>query len=77
MINECLVFAANVPAAARGHERGPHRPLALLLFDGAAAARGAAADQGRALELLRGQRGAEDDLWQVQEGATTLGTLDE
>ena len=66
-----------MPPAARGHERGAHRSVALLLFDGAAAARGAAADQGRVILVLRRERGPEDDVWKVQEGATALGALDE
>ena len=65
-------------AAPRSHERRPHRAFALFLLNGAAAARGAAAYQGRALLVLRGQRGAEDDVWQVSQGAmVSVGALGE
>jgi hypothetical protein len=60
---------ANVFAAPRGHERRQDCALRLLLFHRAGRPRGTSADQGRAVELLRRERGAQDDLWQVSQGA--------
>lgn len=42
-----------MPAASRGHERGPHRHQPLLLLRGAREGRGAQAHQGRAAECAR------------------------
>ena len=60
----CACAATNVPAAARGDGRGQDRPGqdALLPLDDRA--RGAQPHQGRAVLLLRRDRGAQDHLWQ-------------
>ena len=56
--------ATNVPARARGAVGGQDRHRGALLLDRARPHRGQDAHPRRALELLRGHRGAQDHLWQ-------------